>query len=160
VRLIRTFARLAIFAIAAWALYQFCYWPYECNKAVARADRRTMVAVNSSDAARAAISARTTIEQLEPCLDHCPTDMAIYMDLALNYEILSNPQKAIDIYKTALRYDRRPELFLNLGLALYRVGDPQAGLAALMEAIRVAPYMLDEIEDHDAYVAVQKAMGH
>lgn len=50
-----------------------------------------------------------------------------------------NPDRAVDLYRTALGLGERAEIDLNLGRALESRGEPQKAMAAYLRAVWIAP---------------------
>jgi len=106
----------------------------------------------------AAVRARLTLEQLEKYRGMCPNDAAILMLIAANEQIRGRPDRAVESYRSALRFDRRPELYLNLGQALAQMHKRSEAREALLRAAIFAPVMAEEIEDIDLKAEVQRAV--
>jgi tetratricopeptide (TPR) repeat protein len=116
-RLGRWLAALALCALHGYILHSQIYQPYRCNivrkQIIARSERAQMRSQTT-----ATILARTNIEILRPCLDVCRTSVDYYMLLAANLAMLGRTLEAEQMYRQALRYDRRPELYFELGQLL------------------------------------------
>jgi Tfp pilus assembly protein PilF len=74
------------------------------------------------------------------------------MDLAGSYRALDMNEKATSTYRTALSYDRRPELYFNLGQTLLTMGQKQAGIQNLITACLYDPVYYDEISQEQLEV--------
>ncbi len=148
-RLTELFVLVTIWIGAAMAINHWCARPWQCNLALHRA---TTVSMAFGGAAAGApevpILARENIEELSPCLANCPADVPLAMILAYNYRKVGNPQRAVEIYQRAFLYDRRPELYLNLGLAMLEGGHESEGLRTLIQAALYNPEFVDEISVH------------
>lgn len=143
---IRAFLLITIAAIALAALQRCVVVPYRCNlderwttKAVYEMERR------EDQRLRVVRLARENIRRLSPCLDHCPDDVGITMVAAASYRFLGDPETAASLYERALRYDRRPELYFNLGMALIEAGHVDRAVAPLSQACVYDPKLLDAI---------------
>ncbi|HWW62875.1 MAG TPA: tetratricopeptide repeat protein, partial [Thermoanaerobaculia bacterium] len=59
------------------------------------------------------------------CIEHVPANLNLYMIVAANYRVLGRYEDAIAMYRAALRYDRRPELYLNIGECYLALGNTE-----------------------------------
>jgi len=156
--LFRNAAVALVLLLAALAVDRCFIIPYRCNiitKQVTDAIRL----IGSIDAPqlRAAELARNNAQRMQACVASCPENVAAAMDLAACYRILGQHQKAIAAYNSALRVDRRPELYLNLGQAQIEAGDKREGLQNLITACLYNPALLDEIGEQQP--EVREAVG-
>jgi hypothetical protein len=78
----------------------------------------------------------------------CPANITLAMVTAANMRELTRAEDAVRMYEAALRYDRRPELYLNAGQARVEAGQADRGIADLVEAVRFAPSMLESVPPH------------
>jgi tetratricopeptide (TPR) repeat protein len=147
VRLLKTIATLFIAAVGAFALYTLCWAPVVCSHVT----RKTIASTNAALAAqsyRQAIYARNNLKIMQPCKSMCapiPTDVA--MIEAVNLRLLGRPKDAIAVYREALNWSQRPEIYVNLGHALVEAGDREGARAALLKAASFSPGMIDSIDD-------------
>jgi tetratricopeptide (TPR) repeat protein len=145
-RSIRAAAFIAIAFCASFALYAWVVRPYRCNISSKRTARRLDVAVSlPSGSLRIASMARLNIEELEPCVSAIPSNIAADMVLAGSYRTIGDRQKALDVYGSALRYDRRPEIYFDLGEVQLELGDRKSGMQNLITACLYDHAYLDEI---------------
>lgn len=89
---------------------------YRCNTLKATYQSATAADWASRGDYQATQRSRRRIGALERCAAVSPLDADMQMILALNYRILGRLDEAAAAYRNALAYDRRPEIFLNLGL--------------------------------------------
>ena len=137
-------ATLAGLAAAGAALYCLCYLPLRCN----RIESNLEIATNSNweAAARAVsdirpvINARLALAEVAPCLGPCTRNANLYMIEAANYRILGRFDDAINAYRNALQYDRRPEIYFNLGLTQAEAGRSKDAVESLVMAGRSGGY--------------------
>ncbi|HEY8180759.1 MAG TPA: hypothetical protein VII32_00860 [Thermoanaerobaculia bacterium] len=101
-------------------------------------------AEDGSDAARhaAARRAETDLQQCE-CLEHTDFKIAFSRGIANRYR--GDTQGAIREFRRALTVDRRPEIYLALGLTQLDEMDRQAAIESFVAAGSFAPARLDEI---------------
>jgi tetratricopeptide (TPR) repeat protein len=68
-----------------------------------------------------------------------PTTVGIPVALAGQYMLLERYDSAIDLYRKALEIEARPEIYLNLGNALFASGRREEASEAYHKAVRLAP---------------------
>lgn len=146
-------ATIVIFGAAVWAFVLWVAGPYRCNLTTRKATRRLLFAISLPDKSlRAARLARINVDELEPCVAASPANIPAAMDLAGSYRSLGMLAKAASTYQTALSYDRRPELYFNLGQTLLAMGQKQAGIQNLITACLYDPVYYDEISQEQQEV--------
>lgn len=155
----RKLAAVAVTIAAAFALYRWCYLPWRCNVADARLLRQTTMALEAAPAPRAIALARSTWRGAVRLLDGCPCSINLYMIAAANDQLLGQDEHAVEMYSRALQYDRRPELFLQLGLAEWRTGRRDAARQHLTAAAVFNPELLLEVTPPELRVAVAREMS-
>ena len=151
--LLNILASLAISACAPVLLWRYVVVPYDCNIRLKRAGDAMQATLSSArDKMRAAELARATIHILQPCVQAYPDNIGAQMVLAASYRELGRHREAASAYETALRYDRRPELYLNLGQTQIAIGDSNAALQNLVLACVYNPAYLDDIGEYHTEV--------
>jgi hypothetical protein len=134
----------AIWLCTLLALDRLCIVPYRLNQTrkVVESVTRRALEVNGPEAP---LVARKSVEQLSPCLAATPDDMDCYMILAANYGIMKRNADAARMYRTALQYDHRPEIYLNLGLTLLDLNQHEAAVSSLVSAVIFNPALINEV---------------
>lgn len=124
---------LAVIVLAAvpYAIRNWAYAPFACNRAEKQAEVATEWAEQHSDSFRGIEVARQTIERMKRCNDVCPTSIDAYMVAAANYWTLERLPEVIASYEASLRYDRRPEIYYELGLAYLQAGQRERATSTL-----------------------------
>jgi len=142
------FAALIVIAAPA-VLFPWVIKPYRCNLAKKRANNalRVIETLDTHDF-RVAQLARANIDLLQSKCNCCDEDTSRAMALAASYRFLGLNQRAEIIYTQALRYDRRPELYFNLGQTQIDGGNVREGVRNLITACIYNPAYLDEIGTH------------
>lgn len=143
----RLFATAVILSAAAIALHRFCWMPVECNLEIARVEQMTARAVYRSRPSIAIVRARQNLEVLNRISERCAANVNVPMLQAANYGILGRHEDAIAAYEAALLVDRRPEIYLNLGLLELELGQREKALGHLATAVRFDRTMLGAIGD-------------
>jgi len=121
---------------ATFLAWRMAWQPWQCNVTMkeiqARTSRTYDVVV---DPFRASRYARANLTALDLCLKAAPDDVALYMLAAANDRLIGRFDDAATMYRKALQYDRRPELYYNLGLMELALNQRQAAVADLLTAV-------------------------
>lgn len=151
-------ATLLIVCLAVITLNLGVLRPWTCNLAEGEVDGLTL-RIYDRGAYRVAMVpiARQNIRRLAPCIT-CTTDASLLMLLAANLRFIGRNNQAVLIYREAMRIDRRPELYLNLGQALVETGHDAEGLQFLIKACLYNPEYEDDIAAH--HEEVRQAVDH
>ena len=132
-RNLRIASSVFIAALAIFGLHRYTYLPFRCDLEIPRLQRRTLAAMEADPRVAAPVM-RANIERLQHLQKHCPTVVDLYLVLGANLRFVNRIEDAVKVYETALRYDRRPEIYLNLGVALYDMGDTAAAMDNFVRA--------------------------
>ncbi len=134
----------AVWLCTLLAMDRLCIVPYRLNrtKKVVESVTRRSLEVNGP---QGPLLARKSVEQLSPCLAATPDDIDCYMLLAANYGIMEKNADAARMYRAALQYDRRPEIYLDLGLTLLNLSQREAAVNSLVSAVIFNPGLINEI---------------
>ena len=144
---LRTAASFLIAALTAFFMHAYVYQPYRCNRIAKVTKAMALAALDTSDPLRAARLARTAGAQAVECLEHEPAMIDLYMVAALSRRILSEREEAIAFYSQALQYDRRPEIYLQIGLTNLEMGRQAEAREPLRRAIAFDKTMADEVPE-------------
>jgi O-antigen ligase len=130
-------------AILAW---QIAWLPWQCNEMKKRLEARTGATYDAAaDTLRTAERARQNLAELQACREATPTDVGVYMLIAANDRLIGRMSDAVMMYRTALQYDRRPELYYNLGLTELEMRQRGPAVADLIIAVRFSRKYLAEL---------------
>ena len=138
---------IAIVAIAGavWAAKRFAYDPFVCENKKLRIRSRTEEALGIGDPFRTAPAVRSNLALIDECLPKRPGDVDYLMLRAANDRVLGNYEGARASYQQALRYDRRPELYAELGVTDLQMGRRDEALDALFQAVLFSRIYLDSL---------------
>jgi tetratricopeptide (TPR) repeat protein len=114
-----------ILIAAAAALYAIVIVPYRCNLVEGRVSRSLASIWDQRESYGVRPIAERNLAQLASCLVSCKSDVNLHMLAGANLDILGRHSAAIEAYKTGLAYDERPELYIALGNAMIRAGEPK-----------------------------------
>ena len=130
---VRIALSLVVTAAALAAIWSWSIAPIRCIATLALIKPLTIRAVEAgSDAAMP--QARVNLERLDPCMRSCDNNIDNYMLAAANERILGHLPEAEKLYEGALQWDRRPEIYFNLGLLQLDLQKTDAALANLERA--------------------------
>jgi tetratricopeptide (TPR) repeat protein len=136
---VKQFARAAasfvLLAAAGVAAVRVGYEPYRCNIVARTVGARTQYLTDhhlSLDTR--VITTRQNLTELAPCLAAQPHDVNLHMLAGANYSLRQEPEQALREYEAALRYDRRAEIYFNLGITLADLGRTAEAVAAIETA--------------------------
>ena len=122
-------------------LYFYTLIPIRCNRMARVVRSRTLRNFHRADDFAARIQARDDGSRALACSAKMPQQIEFYMLAAANYRISGRLEDAAELYRKALQYEKRPEIYLNLGEVLLQNGQREAGLETLVTA---ATFYFDE----------------
>jgi hypothetical protein len=93
------------------------------------------------------VVARDNLKRLEACQGCSSTDIAYLMVKAANEGAIQDLRAAEATYRQALALDRRPELYLNLGLMQLELGKTAEGTQSLLTACRFSFAVINDIPE-------------
>lgn len=137
-RALRLAAAVVIAVVAILSVNRFCYRAYICNLREAEAHRSIQRLFAFSNQVSARLAARRVVETMSGCIGKSPDRSATvsqYMMRAAALRMLGRPAEAAADYRRALGFDRRPELYYNLGLTEIEAGREAEGFEALTLAV-------------------------
>jgi tetratricopeptide (TPR) repeat protein len=157
-RAIRWLTATGIMTIACYFVYTLAWRPFRCNIVKKRLQSVAFEIFELPNVPTVTLKARHAIAELQPCVAVCPTDVDMYMTLAAHDRVLGRLQHAADMYHQALSYDRRPELFFNLGMVQLQLNQRDAALIALTQACSFSIEYAGDIPDPDLREEVLQAV--
>ncbi len=132
---------------AGYAIYHLAWQPFGCDAVKAQVQRAALREWDRPRVLAQAAEARARIEQMEKCIAICVTDIDMFMTLAINDRLIGRAEHAAAVYRLALRYDRRPELFFNLGMVQLEMHQREAAVLSLANAVAFEENYANEIVD-------------
>ncbi|HYH09781.1 MAG TPA: hypothetical protein VEK11_22220 [Thermoanaerobaculia bacterium] len=152
-RSMRIAAAVLIAGVAAFLLYRVVALPYHCNIVRTQAEQKLGRAAEPNEY-RAAEMAREVLRDIDHCLASDPTNVALLYVRARAFRILGRNEHAVAAYEQALRYDHRPEIYIDLGVAEYAIGRGESGVEHMLTAVRFLPWTVNYIESASARAQV------
>jgi len=145
--IIRRWIALVLVAITAgFALYRCSYVPLLCSREVWRSEKELLAAAEGADSYYRIVAARDSLARVLEC-DSRPLDVNRPVLIALSYRFMEQHPQSVVWYQRALSIDRRPEIYLGLGIEQVRAQRRAEGIESLALSVAFAPTMLDSIDD-------------
>ncbi len=140
----------AVMTIAAVVLglvvfERMCYWPYVCNVRKNDLFEKTMIMAQTGGKYRLAPIARSNLQALDRCIQGNPLDIDLYLLKGANCRALGLNEEAARTYETALKYDRRPEIYYSLGSVELNLKRRPEALQHLLLAVRFSRQYLEDL---------------
>lgn len=150
----RRAAAVTIILAAGYAFYAFCVVPYQCNVLRKSLTHSTAEAFARRDTPEAAVVGRRNLAAISRCRVPTCRDLDTEMIAAANYRIIGRDADAAQLYRDALRFDRRPEIYYNLANTELAMGRREAAIADFVRASIFNPWLIRDINDGQARAEV------
>ncbi|HEX3581334.1 MAG TPA: hypothetical protein VH087_06205, partial [Thermoanaerobaculia bacterium] len=144
-RLVAGIVAVAAIAGAIWIALRFAYDPLVSEAKKLQIQNRTEEAMNLGEPFRSAPVARENLSRIGQYLAKRPGDVDYLMMRAANQRVLGDYGDARASYQEALRYDRRPELYYELGSTDLQLGLRDEAVDALFQAALFSRTYLDSL---------------
>ncbi|MGZ8833584.1 MAG: hypothetical protein ACXW19_10380 [Thermoanaerobaculia bacterium] len=138
------------------AIHFFCVKPLMCGIAEKRLERITLRLAHRPDSYALRRQAAANLDAAVACIRVQPDNVNLYMIAAANCRLLGQPRQAIGFYEQALHYDRRRELFANLGNVQSEIGMKNEAIENLTRAAIFWGESIIDIEDPFVHDEVQR----
>ncbi|MCM2314180.1 MAG: O-antigen ligase family protein [Thermoanaerobaculia bacterium] len=117
--------------------------PWGCNVTTREMEAAMADALRGNPQARAYLAANTG--KAERCRRHVRHDQSLNVAVASAYSLTGRSTEALAVYEDALRYDRRPEIYFNIGGIYLRTGYSEKAFDNFLTAARFNPGLADRI---------------
>jgi tetratricopeptide (TPR) repeat protein len=154
----RTLTAILLAPITVFGLYRCSYLPIHCSIAAATSERQLVAALDHDDDYGNIVAGRRALDRLRNCDIH-PLEIDPPLLIALSYRVQHQYNRAIASYERCLTIDRRPEIYLGLGMTQIKVGRRQEALQNLVLACAFDPTKLDAIDDGPMREDVKRAIN-
>ena len=148
----------AIIAVAVMGINRVCLTPYECARALAPLQARTMQAAQASASDSGVVLARRNLERLDALPASCRDDLYWIMLVAANSRIVGDGQRAVAEYTRALARNQRPEIYYDRGMTLLEMHQPARAINDLAVAASFNPLLIEDL-DFDTQRMVRDALA-
>jgi hypothetical protein len=156
----RKASAIAVAVATLAALYEMAWIPLHCNRIKGHVDRATAVQMELSSRFQSRAVAIDNITRLEDCIARRPRDVSLLAVAAANFHLIGNYRSAKENYCGALRYDRRPELYLACGEMQLLDGERRAALDNFVRAGEFAGLRtLSSISDGELRLEAHRIVG-
>ena len=142
----RILAFLILGPAMLFGVYRCSFLPVRCSRDIHQSERELVTAVERDDGYSTVVAARRALDRLKRCHVR-PLEVDPPLLTALSDRFLQQHDLAVEWYQRALIVDRRPEIYLGLGLEQLKAGRRAEAIETLTLACAFAPAMLDSIDD-------------
>jgi tetratricopeptide (TPR) repeat protein len=146
-----------IAAAAFVAIRHIAYIPVRCNDVAMNVGGEMTSMQTWTDQVRVTVATRENLARLEPCRHKVPWNVNLHMLVAANYAARDMHENAVSEYREALRYDRRPEIYMILGSELMKAGHVDEAIEPLTIAYSINKDYIYEINNQDIQARVMAA---
>lgn len=143
---LRIAAAAAVIAAGAWASATFVFRPIACYRLKGQLYASSYRAFENRDE-RGRTQARANLEKLEMCLAPGCRNIPLFFLLAINNRTIDRHDAALGWYREALRYDKRPEIYANIGDTELAMGNREEAYQNYLTAALFFPAYLRLIDD-------------
>lgn len=152
-------ATVCLLGLAAISVFLTVIAPWYINESKKAIEQTTVALIRSGNPLGAVTTIRRNLERLDSAARLTPIDVELYMLRAANLRLLNRTEDAIRSYHTALLYDRRPEIYFNLGSVLLDAHQQKEGVENLALAARFRSDYLELIQEPSIREMVRKAVA-
>lgn len=131
---------IALSVVPVWLL---AVVPWSCNVTTKDMEAAMTEALRGNAQARAYLAAN--LPKAERCRNHVRHDQSLNVAVASAYSLTGRSTEALAVYEDALRYDRRPEIYFNIGGIYLRTGESEKAFENFLTAARFNRRLADRI---------------
>ena len=154
---VRSAALMALIAATAFLLVRHVAVPFLCQHMAAVGATRLDWSMEQSTLVSERV-ARGMLGPLRSCASDSPWESSVHLTLGRVADAAGDHAMAISEYQQALVTDRRPEIYLALGLAQMASLDRPGAIASLVRACAFDPSRLVDIPYDDVRAEVTSAL--
>jgi tetratricopeptide (TPR) repeat protein len=144
---VKRVAIAAVIVLSALAIHRLVWVPLRCDIEARALEERTVDALSRTDGTKM-ILARETLERAGKASEQCGEDLHLYMIRGASLRILRRSEEAEAMFREALRIDRRPEIYLQLGLAQVESGKDTEAVESFRTAVEFQPIIMEQVPVH------------
>lgn len=154
---LRLAACVVVLFAAGSAIRYLCVYPhmYNIERPVIEASLQSLARRSRLSAARVL---RLNLERLQFFERRYPIDVSIYVNKALIYVEFGDQRRGIAAWQKGMFFDKRPEMFLGMGLAKLELGLLEEAREDLLLAMRFNPDLRDNIEEYVSHPELVKEL--
>jgi tetratricopeptide (TPR) repeat protein len=151
-------AAIVVGALAIAAIDRVAYQPWRCSVMRRTLEPATLLLWERHDSF-VAPRARENAAMARACISVTPYDSAPYMIAAANDRLAGDYVTAAAMYERALRSDRRPEIYFDLGLMQLELARTADAEENFVQAGSFDPYTILDIPPDDVRMRVMERVG-
>jgi len=148
----------AVAAAAVLAIVRWCYLPISCDIQQKRIDKSTAALLENPNWLTG-MKAHQNLSEIRHCMGVVPCKVSVYMTAAANSRLVGAPEEAIALYETALRYDRRPEIYASIGECLLSMNKKDDAVGHFVTAGMFSPIYISGIDDEGVRLRVDEIVS-
>jgi tetratricopeptide (TPR) repeat protein len=156
---LRLLASAVVVAVAVGAIWTTVVLPWRCGSAEMRIGDTTAQAWAAPGQPRSRELAEANLRELAPCVRAMPTSIICRTLAAQNQRLLLRHDDAVASLRGALEYDRRPELYHTLGVALVEAGRTEEAIEPFVQAGLFTPKYIPEIYPDELRLRVDEIVS-
>jgi hypothetical protein len=157
-KLLKAIVAVLVLVAAAVAVQRWCVLPWQCATVVKRVRERSE-RLRATNDYRTRTIARRNLELLGPCDVCCRNNVDYLMVKGGNQFALEDYAGALATNQHALTVDRRPEIYLDIGLAQLNLGRTAEATETLMAGSRFNFAIIDEVPDPVKYIIYERMIA-
>jgi tetratricopeptide (TPR) repeat protein len=139
---------LLVVAATLYTLHRCVWLPLHCARTTALAESELAAASERTDYLKRR-AGEHALAMLRECDGAFPVDIRLLFARAYAHENAGDPRSAVAAYQRALTIDRRPEIYLSLGIAQLDALDRRGAIESLVRAVAFDPARLGDIRYED-----------
>lgn len=144
-RVFRIASAIVVGFAALTAIDTLCVVPYRCNQITKVGGTAVAAALSGNPSAR--LFLRDQAPSFDRCIARQPQNVELQLLRGTTQSLFGDYEGALATYQRALRYDRRPEIYFDIGGALMRLRRTEEAIDSYAIAVRFNPELLVRISD-------------
>jgi len=144
-KIFRVLASLLIGLLALVFILGLSYEPYRCNLVTKVCESMLAAAMSGNPAAQLFLRERMPL--IDQCIAHTPGKVELRLIRGAAQSLSGDYEGALTTYQETLLFDRRPEIYFDIGGALLKLRRTDEAIDAYATAIRFNPDLLPQISD-------------
>jgi hypothetical protein len=146
--------------VAILAVHRLVWLPQHCNVVKKQVALSLSPQWHQRDTPAAFSAGELAEPLLVRALEQCPHDLNLLMLAGGAQEMMQRYAQALRFYDQALRFHRRPELYVAAGVAHLRLGEEEKALQSFVTAANFAgPNVLTELENQQLRLKAYRIIG-
>lgn len=144
-RVFRIASSILVGFAALMAIDGLCIVPYRCNQITKVGETAVTAALSGNPSAQLFLRDQAPI--FDRCIARQPENVELELLRGTTQSLFGDYEGALANYQRALRYDRRPEIYFDIGGAMLRLRRTEEAIDSYAIAVRFNPGLLGRISD-------------